>query len=144
MKPKMKTCAGCLKQRFIYKAHGTKKFCKLCWGKYLDGNTDTGIDMRVKTISRSSPKKDRADYLYAIARRTYLETHPMCEAKIPGCTLNATDIHHKKGRVGGYYLDTTNFLAVCRACHNIIETQVDMAKEEGFSKSRLSKKDEED
>jgi hypothetical protein len=144
MKVKMKTCAGCLKQRVIYKAHGTKKFCKPCWGKYLQGNTDTEVTSKVKTISRSSTKKDKADYLYAIAREAYLKAHPMCEAKIPGCTLNATDIHHKRGRVGGYYLDITNFLAVCRTCHNIIETHVEMAKEEGFSKSRLSINDEED
>jgi len=73
-----------------------------------------------------------------------LEGKPMCEARLPGCSLNATDIHHKKGRIGVNYLDTTNFLAVCRACHNLIETHVEMAKEAGFSKNRLSINDEED
>lgn len=144
MKVKMKTCAGCLKSRVIYKSHGTKKFCKGCWGKYLQGNAESEISSKVKTISRSSSKKDKADYLYAIARKSYLSAHPMCEAKIPGCTLNATDIHHKRGRVGSFYLDITNFLAVCRACHGIIETHSVMAKEEGFSKSRLRINDEED
>jgi ribosomal protein S27E len=143
MKVKMKTCAGCLKQRTIYKSHGTKKFCKLCWGKYLQGNAPSGIDSKVKTISKVSSKKEKADYLYAIARKAYLQNKPMCEAKLPGCGLNATDIHHKKGRIGQYYLDTTYFLAVCRSCHNIIEENVEMAKEAGFSKNRLTINDEE-
>ena len=141
---KTKVCAGCLKQRFIYKSHGTKKFCKLCWGKYLKGDAPSGISSKVKAINKASSKKEKADYLYAIARKSYLENKPMCEAKLPGCSLNATDIHHKKGRVGDNFLDTTNFLAVCRSCHGIIEEHVEMAKEEGFSKSRLSKRNEED
>lgn len=144
MKVKMKACAGCLKPKVIYKAHGTKKFCKMCWGKYLRGETKVSVEPKVKPISRVSSKKDKGDYLYSIARISYLNAHPMCEAKVPGCTLKATDIHHKRGRIGSFYLDTTNFLAVCRSCHNTIELNVDMAKEEGFSESRLRINDEED
>ena len=144
MNTKLKTCAGCLKQRVIYKSHGKKKFCKMCWGKYLQGNAPSGIELKVKTISRVSSKREKADYLYSIARKNYLENKPMCEARLPGCGLNATDIHHKKGRTGGNYLDMTNFLAVCRSCHNIIEENVQMAKEAGFSKNRLTINDEED
>jgi len=143
MNTKLKVCAGCLKRKVIYKSHGTKKFCKTCWGKYLKGNVEPKVKPKVKTISRTSSKKERADHLYSVARRAYLLTHPMCEARLPGCSLNSTDIHHKKGRTGSLYLDTTYFLAVCRNCHNTIEKHVEMAKEEGFSKSRLIN-DEED
>ena len=139
----MKICNGCSQKRVIYKAHGVKKYCKSCWGKYLSGETPASLQ-KVQPIAKKSEKKEKLDYLYSIARKQYLERKPMCEARLPGCSLNATDIHHKRGRVGEYYLDTTHFLAVCRSCHTIIETQVEMAKEEGFSESRLIEPNEKD
>jgi hypothetical protein len=64
-------------------------------------------------------------------------TDRMCEAKIYNCTLKATDVHHKKGRIGDNMLDTTHWLAVCRSCHNWIENNPEESKELGFSTNRL-------
>lgn len=144
MNAKQKICAGCGTPRIIYKSHGRDKFCRACWSKYLKGEVEVKKNPKVTTISRTSPKREKAEHLYSVARKGYLEAHPMCEAKIPGCGLKATDIHHKRGRTGEYYLDTTNFLAVCRSCHTIIETQPKLAKEEDWSKSRLHENDEKD
>lgn len=59
----------------------------------------------------------------------------MCQAKVPGCSLKPTDIHHMKGR-GKYYMDTSTWLAVCRNCHNWIENNPQDAYDEGFSLKR--------
>jgi hypothetical protein len=48
----------------------------------------------------------------------------------------STDVHHIRGR-GKYTLDVTTWLSVCRACHNFIEMNNDVAKEYGFSKTRI-------
>lgn len=67
-----------------------------------------------------------------------MKNHPMCEAKLPGCSSIATECHHKRGR-GEYLLDSTTFLALCHLCHSYIELHPNQAKELGFSESRLSK-----
>ena len=64
-------------------------------------------------------------------------TDRMCEAKLDGCTLRATDVHHKKGRIGDNMLDVNHWLGVCRTCHNWIENHPDESYELGFSKKRL-------
>ena len=61
----------------------------------------------------------------------------MCQAKIYNCSLRPTDVHHMKGRIGDNLLDTSNWLAVCRSCHNWIENNPEESKELGFSKNRL-------
>ncbi len=72
-------------------------------------------------------------------RSEYLNKHPNCEAKRPSiCCFDATEIHHKKGRIGDNLTDSNYFLAVCRNCHNWIEDNPKMAKEFGFSLDRLS------
>ena len=75
---------------------------------------------------------------YSLVRAEYLAERGTCEAKIPGvCTGRATDVHHRAGRVGDLLTDKSNFLAVCRECHNEIEMRPEWAKEKGFSRSRL-------
>lgn len=61
----------------------------------------------------------------------------MCEASLPQCTQNATDIHHKKGR-GKYYLVVNTWMAVCRTCHNWIETHPIEATDLGFRESKIT------
>lgn len=87
---------------------------------------------------RKVSKKQSANLRqYKKVREAYLEDNPNCEAKISGCSYEATEIHHKKGRIGNLLQDDTNFLAVCRNCHRWIEEHPKEAKELGFSKSRL-------
>jgi hypothetical protein len=42
-----------------------------------------------------------------------------------------------QGRIGNLLTDETKFLAVCRACHDWIETHPKEAKELGYSISRI-------
>lgn len=89
---------------------------------------------------RQISKKQSANLrIYKKVREIYLNDNPNCEAKLQGCSYEATEIHHKKGRVGNLLQDDFYFLAVCRCCHVWIEENPVKAKELGLSLSRLEK-----
>lgn len=127
---KKKHCAGCNEEQYIWKSLGKEKYCKSCWYKLKQEQGDT---VKIKQVS---VKKAKEDAVYSKLRKDYLCLHSFCQAKLPGiCNYNATDVHHKKGR-GKYYLITTTWLAVCRQCHDWIETHPNDAKELGYSENR--------
>ncbi len=72
---------------------------------------------------------------YSKLRKQFLSERSVCRAKIHNCSIQATDVHHMKGR-GKYHLDTTTWLSVCRNCHTWIELNPEDAKDLGFSISR--------
>ena len=79
-------------------------------------------------------RRARAERDYQKARGLYLEEHFWCEV----CKGDiATEIHHKRGRVGSLLADPQHFLAVCEPCHRIIEDNPAWAIENGFKESRL-------
>jgi hypothetical protein len=86
-------------------------------------------------MNKKSSKIEKLDALYRVLREAFLKKNPFCKARLSGCQINATDIHHKVGR-GKFMLDETTFLSVCRICHNQIEENPVMAKAMGFSESR--------
>lgn len=67
-----------------------------------------------------------------------MEQNTICQARLKNCTLKATEVHHMQGRLGDLLTDESNFLAVCRNCHQEIELNPAMAKEKQFSNSRLN------
>jgi hypothetical protein len=85
-------------------------------------------------LKKISDKRAKQLREYAKLREAYLRAFPSCAV----CGIEATDIHHKAGRSGDRLNDTSNFLAVCRACHSKIELNPTWAKVKGYSKSRLS------
>jgi hypothetical protein len=136
LQAKQKKCDGCNEITNIWKKEGKQRFCKQCWSKQFKGLSSTKKPTAKKPLSPRSSKQEKLDVLYSTLRGTYLRTNPMCKAKLPGCQINATDVHHMVGRTGDRLLDSTNFLAVCRTCHNWIEVNPKEAKLLGFSKSR--------
>jgi hypothetical protein len=132
---KKKICNGCKEEKLIYKCIDGKKYCKYC--TYILIPTKQTV---TKTfINRVSDKKKQKDVEYSKLRKLYLESHPFCEAKLPGiCTAEATDIHHMSGKIGDDYLDVNNFIALCRVCHVWVENNPTEAKELGLSKNRLT------
>lgn len=130
---KKKICSSCETEQIIWKNHNGNKYCRQCWLK----NHSTPLPKKLPTpIKAKSDKISALDQLYTVARKKFLEQHSGCEARLSGCTLNATDVHHKKGR-GQYYLDKETWLAVCRSCHTWIELHPIEAKELNFSTNRL-------
>lgn len=86
-------------------------------------------------IRKLSPKRAKQNREYRQKAALYLSVHPVCEA----CKQNeATQIHHKKGRIGELLTDMKYFLAVCESCHRFIELHPVQAKKYGFSLSRLA------
>lgn len=91
-----------------------------------------------KPIRRYSPKRQKENRTYSTLRKQYLQVNDTCQALLSGCSLAATDIHHKAGRISNQLNNTSDWLAVCRCCHNWIESHPREAKEKGLSKSRLA------
>lgn len=124
---KLKQCAGCKELKHIWKSHGKEKYCKDCWYK---------LDPPKKASPISKKMRETLDE-YGKKRVAFLIVHPTCQARLVGCTKDATDVHHKAGR-GENHLKISTWLAVCRSCHTWIELNPAEAKELGFSESRLT------
>jgi hypothetical protein len=94
----------------------------------------------LKLVNKISDNQKEILAEYKKVRAVFLTAHPFCAAKLEGCKIKATEIHHKAGKASNeLYLDTSLFLEVCSSCHRIIEKNPAFAKQNGFSVSRLSK-----
>lgn len=93
--------------------------------------------MKRSPLRKRSKKRSKQETEYSKLRLLYLNDHEFCESRLPGCSLKATDIHHKKGRVNEDLTDITEWMAVCRSCHQWIETHPIEATELGFRKSKM-------
>jgi len=122
VKAKKKICFSCKKESLIWKSVGREKYCKSCWSCQKSGK-----ELQTKKpIRPRSPKREIEDALYTKLRKLFLDKYPMCKANLPGCTLNATDVHHKKGRTGDNYVKESTWLPVCRVCHMYIHDKLSM------------------
>jgi hypothetical protein len=123
----MKQCQDCgtIVPNFWRRILG-KGYCKNCANKHI----------KPKSLPKISKKKAIENQEYSILRVEFLNKHPTCQAKLPGCTVMSCDVHHSRGR-GKYTLDVSTWFALCRACHVYIEMNSDVAKEYGFTKTRI-------
>jgi hypothetical protein len=137
---KKKPCDGtCGETRMIWKNHEGKRYCLPCWKAHSGSTKVAKTTGKRKRLPLCSPKRSQEERLYSGKRILFLEKHSMCQASLSGkCTLKSTDVHHMCGRSGSLYLDETQWLAVCRTCHDWIEKNPADAKALGFTKSRLS------
>jgi hypothetical protein len=94
-----------------------------------------------RPIPKVSVKKKQGLKEYKKVRADYLAKHPTCQ--VEGCRRFASEIHHRRGRVGALLCDVAHFLSVCRTCHQRIEINPTWAKENGYSESRLAIDDRE-
>jgi hypothetical protein len=127
-----KLCKGECNQLVFVWARG---MCKLCDAK---ANPKVKKVRSVSVIAKISfkRKKEMAEYLKL--RLVFLEENRLCQARLVGCTMDATDCHHSAGRCGSNYLDVTKWKALCRNCHKFTEENPRIAKELGLSVSRLA------
>ena len=90
--------------------------------------------------ARSDSEARRMESYRPIAE-LYKRLHPLCEAcpKIRGVGTtdrNPTDdVHHRKGRAGLLLFDIRHYLAVCRQCHQWIQSCPLEARELGLDES---------
>ena len=136
MKAKKKLCVGCKSEQYIWKNHSGNRYCKPCWHKIKDKVNSIKpkpvLKKNTKPIKKVSSKMSAQLTIYNKLRRTFLEKNPLCQASLHNCTLQSTDVHHKKGR-GKYLNDPTTWLSVCRSCHMWIEEHPVEATEMGFT-----------
>jgi len=133
MKAKKKHCAGCETDQYIWKNHEGNKYCRNCWGKLT---VKPFKSKKVKPLKVKSAKMKKLDTLYTKLRGVYMRKYPMCQASLPNCSKQSTDVHHMKGR-GEYHNDTTTWLSVCRSCHTWIEEHPKEAIELELSHKRI-------
>jgi hypothetical protein len=94
---------------------------------------------KAKPIAPRSQKRSKEEKLYSAKRVLFLLEFPMCQANIQGvCKGQATEVHHKKGRIGNDLLDETNWLALCHNCHEYVENNREFAMEKGYSIKRIT------
>lgn len=100
-----------------------------------------------KTQKRIKPRSDKMTKkmkVYNVKRIEFLTDNPLCQCviagkRLPCCQGEATDIHHKKGRLGEMLTDSDYWMALCRPCHDAIHHDAEWAYDNGFliSKNRL-------
>lgn len=104
---KLKKCSICGKDVHLFKS--IPPTCANCY--------------KPKAINKVSKKQKETLELYKPKRLKYLDENTECEALLPGCTVSSTEIHHLEGKATrALYLDENNWMAICRNCHNIVET----------------------
>jgi len=91
---------------------------------------------RQKAIPKFSKKMVEELKKYVPLKRKFLKEHPICECGRNECKRPATDIHHKKGRIGTLLNDVRFWLPVARICHKWIEEHPKEATELGLTISR--------
>lgn len=90
---------------------------------------------RSSVLSSVSYKRQKDNGAYRKLRREFLEARPWCE--YPDCVAPATDVHHRKGRVGALLLDVTHWSAMCRTHHAHITVNPAEAYALGLSERRV-------
>lgn len=88
-----------------------------------------------KPISKVSDKQSRLNKAYSVLRKEYMKARPLC--MFEGCTRKSEEVHHVRGRIGEYLLDTTEWMAVCSEHHRYIHENDKECRELGYLKSRL-------
>ncbi len=91
-------------------------------------------------VSPISRKRARQLTQYRKRIKVWKQEHAYCEARLEGCTIRTTDVHHMRGRENEQLLNEEDWLAVCRECHTEIGLMsIDDQIEKGVSKSKHRK-----
>jgi len=132
-----KMCFGCSKEQYIWANKDGNKFCISCWNK-IKPQPLPKEKSKPLVIKKISEKRKFEQKIYSTERKLFLAKYPICQAGIKYiCTYSSKEVHHSKGRVGNLYLDQNHWVALCSECHQYLELNPLIAKELGFSKSRL-------
>lgn len=92
-------------------------------------------EKKFKTIKPRSTKRAKHERVYLAKRIEFLHRPENMVCPVTG--QRATEVHHKKGRVGNLLLDENYWLGVSHEGHKYIEEHPEEAKARGWSVSRL-------
>jgi len=129
---KKKYCSGCDSEQYIWKRHLGEPYCKACWSCHKSKDPS----QKPTLIPKVSSKKKKQDQEYLKLRERFLMEHTLCEVKVAGCMMHASDVHHTRSGSDRavYYLIQSTFIATCRSCHSWIHSNPKEAKLLGFLK----------
>jgi cytochrome c553 len=127
MQSKKKICSSCNTEQYIWKRHLGEPFCKHCWSCHKSNDTS---QKPKNPIPKVSSKRKKQDQEYLKLRKVFLTEHTLCEVKVAGCMMHATDVHHTYSGSDRavYYLIQSTWLASCRNCHNWIHSHPEQAR----------------
>lgn len=145
IRAKVGKCSDCSRETALI-----SRRCKYCYWKHREmvkrqdkerkeaerEIVESPEEQKVYIIPKQSDKRKKQNTLYLKKRRIFMEQNTKCQAGLKGCTIEATELHHKKGRMNELIHDERYFLAVCRSCHEKITEHSRMAIEKGLSLSR--------
>jgi len=86
-------------------------------------------DGKRSSLRSRSKKRDTEEREYSKLRREFLTEHPRCCC----CTLNASTVHHQRGKVGRLLCDARWFVPLCFPCHQWVEENHRLARELNFN-----------
>lgn len=95
----------------------------------------TAIKSKIKPIKKVSEKRAREQKIYSAERIKFLTENELCAAKLPGCMIKSSQVHHPRGR-GKWYLVITEWVPICDPCHKQITEYSNLAIELGLSERR--------
>ena len=130
-------CLNC-KQKFVpsyfLQKHCDSEECNYSKQEYQSGKM-AKTNKPSKAIPKFSDKRKVENLKYLAQRIVFLgkKENQIC----PITKTPTTDVHHKKGRTGGLYLDETYWVALSREGHKFVEENPEWAKENGYSLNRL-------
>lgn len=125
---KLKPCNTCSEPSYIW-AHGNCKHCdamlKIAYQKEQQvtlRQTDSIPAKPFRVIKKVSDKQAKLNRIYAITAAIFKGDNSHCMAKLPECNGVTSDVHHlfSGASRSKYYLDTTEWIAVCVSCHHKI------------------------
>lgn len=128
----------------IYNIHGGRYELKLYpgvwrWAHELRGIAVAPDKKKPGALNQVSASKSILNAIYLIVNAEYLKEYNYCQAKLPGCGVVASEVHHKYVRTGYYLIMSKLFLSVCSNCHRTITDLSDQAIDMSLSISRHAK-----
>jgi hypothetical protein len=91
MQTKKKICSGCNTEQYIWKRHQGEPYCKHCWSCHKGDATSQKPKNIIPLVSSKRKKQDQE---YSKLRIAFLTERTLCEVKVAGCMMHATDVHH--------------------------------------------------
>jgi hypothetical protein len=87
--------------------------------------------MKKTKLKAVSDKRRAQQRIYLVDRKAFLAQRPICEICQRG---RSVDVHHRRGRYGRLLLDRTEWIALCRTCHDLVHSNPKWARAEGHKR----------
>jgi len=96
----------------------------------------TPLKRKAYKIKPVADKRRKQNQSYSVKRRQFLDENPYCQINAPGCTRDATEVHHTNGRENERLLIVEDWKASCSNCNGKVEEMSEWAYENGHKKKK--------